>query len=85
MNTKAIQIIGWAASVAAVLMFVSYIDQIRLNLDGQKGSAIQAAATMVNCTLWLIYGAGKPRKDWPIIAANLPGIVVGAIAFMTAL
>ncbi len=85
MNNKAIQVIGWLASIAAVLMFVAYIDQIILNLDGHKGSVIQPAATVVNCTLWLIYGLGKEKKDWPIIAANFPGIIIGAIAFITAL
>ena len=84
MNQTAIQWVGWAASVAAVIMFVSYIDQIILNLDGQKGSVIQPAATVLNCTLWFIYGAGKTRKDWPIMVANFPGIVLGIAAVVTA-
>ena len=85
MDQKVIQWIGWAASVAAIIMFVSYIDQIRLNLDGQKGSLIQPAATVLNCTLWFIYGFGKARKDWPIMAANFPGIILGLAAVATAL
>ena len=85
MNQRTVQTIGWLASIAAIIMLVSYIDQIRLNLDGQKGSLIQPVATVLNCTLWFIYGWGKARKDWPIMAANFPGIVLGAIAFITAL
>jgi len=33
---KWINRIGWFASIMALLMFVSYVDQIRLNLAGQK-------------------------------------------------
>lgn len=85
MNQRAVQVIGWLASLAAIIMFVSYVDQIRLNLDGHKGSIIQPAATVLNCTLWFVYGLGKVKKDWPIMAANFPGIILGAIAFITAL
>lgn len=80
-----IQIVGWIASIAAVIMFVAYIDQIKLNLTGHKGSVIQPAATVVNCTLWVIYAAAKERKDWPIIFANAPGIVLGILTVLTAL
>ena len=84
MNQTVIQWVGWAASVAAVLMFVSYVDQILLNIDGQKGSVIQPAATVLNCTLWFVYGLGKSRKDWPIMVANFPGIILGVAAVATA-
>ena len=66
-------------------MYLSYIDQIRLNLSGEKGSVIQPAATVANCTLWLAYGALRERRDWPIMLANAPGILLGAIALITAL
>ena len=82
---KLIQAVGWAASIAAVLMFLAYIDQIRLNLYGNKGSIIQPAATVFNCTLWFIYAAAKERKDWPIIIANIPGIILASVALLTAL
>lgn len=77
--------VGWAASLAAMLMFLAYIDQIRLNLAGHKGSVLQPAATVVNCLLWLAYGLGREHRDWPIICANIPGIVLGALAVLTAL
>jgi uncharacterized protein with PQ loop repeat len=85
LNDKTLQTIGWLASIAAVMMYVSYIDQIMLNMAGQKGSVIQALATVINCSLWTVYGAGRPHKDWPIVIANLPGIVLGLLAFITAL
>jgi len=75
--------IGWIASIAAVLMYLAYIDQIRLNLHGHKGSIIQAIATIINCTLWISYAASKPKRDWPIIVANLPGVFLGALALLT--
>lgn len=77
--------IGWLASAAAILMYVAYVDQIRLNLLGHKGSPLQAAATILNCSLWIAYGASQARRDWPIIVANLPGIVLGLAALLTAL
>ena len=77
--------IGWMATVTAIIMFVSYIDQIRFNLNGQKGSVIQPAATVINCSFWTVYGVLKEKRDWPIIVANLPGIILGAAAFLTAI
>ncbi|GJD63993.1 SWEET family sugar transporter [Methylobacterium frigidaeris] len=74
---------GWIATATGVLMFISYIDQIQLNLSGQKGSIIQPLATVVNCALWTTYGA--LRRDWPVSFANAPGIVLGTLALITAL
>lgn len=85
MRDKTIQAIGWVASITAVIMYLSYIDQIRLNLQGAKGSTVQPVATVVNCVLWATYGAARQKKDWPIIIANLPGIVLGLVALFTAL
>ena len=39
----------------------------------------------MNCTLWLLYGLWRPKKDVPIIIANAPGIVFGGLAAITAL
>lgn len=75
--------LGWIATVTSVLMFVSYLDQIQLNLSGQKGSIIQPLATVVNCGLWTTYGA--LRRDWPVSFANAPGILLGALALISAL
>ncbi len=78
-----ITLLGWVATVTAVGMYVSYIPQIMNNLDGTKGSPIQPLVAAINCLLWVIYGL--KRKDYPIATANAPGIIFGALAFVTAL
>lgn len=85
MQEKSLRILGWMASATAVAMYVSYVDQIRLNLDGHKGSLLQPAATVLNCVLWAAYGVFREKRDWPIVIANLPGIVLGLGALVTAL
>lgn len=35
--------------------------------------------------MWTIYGFMKPKRDIPIIVANIPGIVLGLITFITAI
>ncbi|MGM0213531.1 SemiSWEET family transporter [Enterococcus sp. AZ109] len=80
-----IQQLGRAASVLSVLMYVSYIPQIMNNLEGNQGSPIQPFVAMINCTCWVIYGAMKKQKDWPLVIANLPGIFLGAMTFFTAI
>lgn len=84
LNERAITILGWTATAAAVMMYLSFIDQIVLNLAGQKGSRILPLATMTSCSLWAAYGGLKEKRDWPIVAANLPGVLLGAMAFVTA-
>ena len=37
-------------------------------------------------TLWVFYGLlQQPKRDWPIVVANAPGIVFGLAAAITAL
>ena len=39
-----------------------------------------------HCTLWVFYGLlQQPKRDWPIVIANAPGIVFGLAAAITAL
>lgn len=85
MNEKKVIILGWIASTMAILMYFSYIDQIRLNISGHTGSIILPFITVINCTTWTLYGFLKPKKDWPIIACNVPGIILGIITIATAL
>jgi|JI10StandDraft_1071094.scaffolds.fasta_scaffold695592_2 hypothetical protein len=84
MSQKTINILGWIATATSILMYFSYIDSIRLNLAGQKGSVIQPAVAVLNCLLWICYGCLKPKRDWPIVIANVPGVILGSIAFFTA-
>lgn len=83
MNQKLVEKIGWAASIMAVFMYFSFIDQIRLNLSGNKGSLLIPVLVTVNSTLWTLFGFGK--KNWQIFACNIPGIFIGAISFLTVL
>lgn len=83
MDQKIIEKIGWAASIIAILMWFSFIDQIRLNIAGHKGSLIIPIVVTVNCVLWTLFGLGK--KNWQIVASNVPGIFIGAVTAITAL
>lgn len=85
MNDRHLLVLGWIATATAAVMYLSYIDQIGLNLSGHKGSILQPAATILNCTLWSAYGYLRPKRDWPIVAANSPGILFGLLALITAL
>ena len=51
MKTKTIDMIGWFASIMAIAMYVSYIDQIQRNLGGQPGSIIQPGIILGSITL----------------------------------
>ena len=85
MNEKIVKALGSIAAVAAIVMYVSYIPQIIGNLHGNKGDYIQPLAAAINCILWVGYGLLKKERDWPIAIANLPGVVFGLMAFLTAL
>jgi uncharacterized protein with PQ loop repeat len=76
-------IVGWIATGLGVAMWLTLIDQIKLNLKGAKGSWIVACAIVLNCVAWVSYGFLSEPHIWPVIAANLPGIVLGAVAAYT--
>lgn len=78
-------IIGWIASALSICMYVSYIPQIIGNLSGHQGDYIQPSVAFINCTMWVVYGFFREKRDWPIILANLPGIIFGLTAALTAL
>lgn len=80
-----ITILGWLATTMTVVMYSSYMDQIHLNLNGAKGSIILPISTVFNCTLWASYGFLKKPRNWPIIVANIPGILLGLVTLITAL
>ena len=84
-NQRFITILGYAATFISVCMYVSYLQQIGLNLSGQKGGWLQPFATTINCSLWVAYGLLKEKRDLPISLANAPGVVLGLITFVTAL
>ena len=84
MNDKIVNRIGWLAAFMAMAMYFSYMDQIVLNLRGQKGSVILPVVTTINCIAWIMYGSFKTKKDWPIVVCNIPGVFLGIIAAVTA-
>jgi hypothetical protein len=85
MNEHLVTKIGWFASLTAMIMFSSYLDQIRLNIEGYPGSVVLPVATIINCTAWVCYALSKRNKDWPIFACNVVGIIAGSITTITAL
>lgn len=85
-NNRFFTILGIVASCTAIAMYVSYIPQINNNLNGRKGDWLQPLVAMINCSLWVIYGfLKKPKRDWPVMVANSPGIIFGLITFITAI
>jgi len=84
MADRHLRLLGWIATVTAVAMYLSYVDQIRLNLAGATGSVVQPLAAVVNCSLWVAYGYLRTPREWPIVVANAPGVVLGALAAVTA-
>ena len=84
-HAKFFPLLARVASGTAVLLYVFYFPQSIGNLNGHKGDWIQPLVAAVNCTLWVLYGLWRPKKDVPIIIANAPGIVFGGLAAITAL
>lgn len=39
----------------------------------------------INCTLWVSYGFFQKKIDWPLVITNIPGVIFGVIAAITAL
>lgn len=78
-----VAIIGRVASILSVLMYVSYIAQIGNNLSGHPGTPWQPLCAFFNCVMWSLYGFLKPKKDYPIIVANVPGIFLALVTVMT--
>ncbi len=78
-----VAIVGRIAAVLSVIMYVSYVAQIANNLAGHPGTPWQPLAAFFNCSFWTAYGFMKPKKDIPIIVANVPGIVLALITVIT--
>lgn len=66
-------------------MFSSYINQIKLNINGNTGSVILPIATILNCITWVCYALFRENKDWLIFVCNALGIVVGGVTVITAI
>ena len=85
MNQKTLGIVGWIATCTAMLMYIAYFPQVIHNLHGDKSGFLQPLVAAINCPLWVSYGFFQEKKDWPIVVANVPGVIFGALAALTAL
>ncbi|EHO49926.1 SemiSWEET family transporter [Lentilactobacillus kisonensis] len=79
------KIVGDIATVANMIMYISYIGEIMGNLNGQPSSFIQPFCAAINALLWVAYGWVKPKKDWILIIADIPGVIFGFVAAITAI
>ena len=84
MREKQLTIMGWIGTALSVLMYISYVPQIMGNLQGHKTFFLQPLAAAVNCSIWTAYGLLKEKRDYPLSAANFPGVVFGLLATITA-
>ena len=84
MSEKQLTIMGWIGTALSVIMYISYVPQIMGNLHGHKTFFLQPLAAAVNCSIWTAYGLLKEKRDYPLSAANFPGVVFGLIATITA-
>lgn len=82
MKEKYISYIGWFASAMAIAMYVSYIDQIKLNLAGEKGSVLQPLAATINCIAWSAYAFLKEKKTGRLSSAMCRGFFWAGLRFI---
>ena len=80
------RMLGVAATCMSIIMYIAYIPQIYHNLtSSHKGDYLQPLAAAINCMLWVLYAWFKSKRDHPLLLANLPGIILGITAMLTAL
>ena len=85
MSERNLEIFSYISVCLSVITYVSYAPKIVANLNGNKVPFLQPLAAAVNCTIWVSYGLLKPKKDYPLAAANFPGIIFGLLTAITAL
>lgn len=71
------KIIGSIASILAIIMFLSLIEILISNIQGDSNIFIQPLATSVNGLFWSLYAYG--RKDWFLLVPNILALTLGAI------
>ena len=84
MSEKNLKMLGWLGTFLSVMMYVSYVPQIMGNLDGNNTFFLHPGAETILCIIWASYGLLKEKKDYPLAVANLPGIIFGLLATITA-
>ncbi len=83
--TRTTQAIGWFGSILSALTYISFIDQICLNLSGHPGSAVLAVCITIASMVWTIYGYRLTPRSYPIVVCNVMGTVFGAVTVVTTL
>jgi len=78
-----IDIVGWIAVILAIIMFFTFVDQIRLNLNGQPGSWVVPIGMILNCSAWCTYAMLLPIRDWYIFSPNFLGIIISIVNVVT--
>ena len=82
---RLVPILGWTGSALATLTYLSFADQVRLNLEGHPGSILLPTVAAVSCSVWVSYSFLKTPKDWPLFVCNVPGIILGILTVVTAI
>ena len=86
LKSKINTIVGSIGAFIGIFVFIAYIPQILANLGGAKGQPWQPAMAAFSCLIWVIYGWTKePKKDYILIIPNAFGVILGFLAFITAL
>jgi len=76
------KIIGSLASLFAIIMFVSLIEILISNIEGNSHIFIQPLATTFDGLFWSLYGYG--RKDWFLLVPNLLALILGFVTTLSA-
>ena len=84
-QTKTVHVAGTVGCILSTVAYLSFIDQIRLNLEGDKGSWIMPSIMFVACITWILYALKHKPILLPIIICNVPGLVLAPIAAITAI
>ncbi len=79
------KLVGDLATIANLLMYISYIGDVIANLNGNPISPVQPMFAAINAALWTGYGWLEPHKDWRLIIADFPGIIFGLLVVVTAI
>ncbi len=77
------KIIGSIASVLAIIMFISLVEIMISNYQGNSHIIIQPIATAINGFFWSLYAFGK--KDNFLLIPNLLALLLGVLTVITAI
>ena len=75
----------WRDCLGSVHLYVRFL----YSADSWKsvrssGGLDSAFVAFINCTMWVAYGFFREHREWPLVLANLPGIIFGLTAAITA-